>query len=77
MAFLASLLKTMRKKKTKGPWTTEEEEKEGEKNHRNPPVNTVLQGKWGAHLDTVEASEQVVEDDHVAVDGEQRQKTCD
>lgn len=29
------------------------------------------------HLNTVEPGEQVVEDDHVAVDGEERQKTCD
>lgn len=30
-----------------------------------------------AHLNTVEPSEQVVEDDHVAVDGEEREETCD
>lgn len=38
---------------------------------------THLGGKPRAHLQTVEPSEQVVEDDHVAVDGEERQKTCD
>lgn len=30
-----------------------------------------------AHLQTVEPSQQVVEDDHVAVDREERQKTSD
>lgn len=30
-----------------------------------------------AHLHTVEASEEVVEDDHVAVDGEEREKARD
>lgn len=33
--------------------------------------------KRRAHLHAVETSEQVVEDDHVAVDGEEREKTRD
>lgn len=43
-------------------------------------IQSVSRG-WGGncvdHLNTVEPGEQVVEDDHVAVDGEERQKTCD
>ena len=51
--------------------------KEGqEKTTEITNVNS-LGGKWMAHLHTVEASEQVVEDDHVAVDGEERQETRD
>lgn len=34
-------------------------------------------GRRRAHLETVEASEQVVEDDDVAVDGEESQETGD
>lgn len=41
------------------------------------PDRSILQGKWRAHLQTVESSEQVVEDDDVAVYGEESQKTCD
>ena len=37
-------------------------------------VSPVFQG---THQQTVEAGEQVVEDDHVTVDRKQRQQTCD
>lgn len=67
----------MRKKKINGPCGLGTEEERGSgKTTEITNVNS-LGGKWMAHLHTVEASEQVVEDDHVAVDGEERQETRD
>lgn len=76
MALLASLLKTMRKKKTKGPWRVGQQTGRG-KVRKMTGIKLQDRWEWGAHLHTVEPGEQVVEDDHVAVDGEERQETRD
>lgn len=68
MALLASLLKTTRKKKTNGPWRVGAAEK---KRSQEKEGTSGSGGGRGAHLQTVEAGEQVVEEDDVAVDGEQ------
>lgn len=72
-ALLASLLKTTRKKKTKGPW------RDGQQKRRRGVRKRKAGGGSGgrAHQETVEAGEEVVEDEDVAVDGEEGEEAGD
>lgn len=54
-----------------------DDRKGSEKKRQKPTFSDCFRANWSAHLHAVEPGEQVVEDDHVAVDGEERQKTRD